>query len=180
MSNYRRAWIPGSTSFFTVNLLERDRRLLVEHIDSLRRSFASARCKRPFEILSIVVLPDHLHCIWRLPPDDADNATRWAHIKASFSRSIPRREYRSSRRIQKAERGIWQRRHWEHVIRDERDLAAHVDYVHYNPVKHGHVRRAVQWPYSSFHRYVARGILPEDWGAAQSRFDGSFGETLAG
>lgn len=164
MSSYRRAWVPGGTYFFTVNLLKRDRRLLVEHIDLLRSAFGAARAARPFDIIAAAVLPDHLHCVWQLPPDDADSATRWAYIKSGFSRSLPHDERRSPRRVAKAERGIWQRRYWEHLIRDERDLAAHVDYVHFNPVKHGHVKRVRDWPYSTFHRCVSRGDLPLDWG----------------
>ncbi|HET6632049.1 MAG TPA: transposase [Rhodanobacteraceae bacterium] len=176
MPTYRRVWIPGSTCFFTVNLLQRNRRLLVEHADLLRAAFADARKARPFDIVAIAVLPDHLHCIWQLPAGDADNATRWAHIKATFSRSLPGSESRSPRRRLKSERGIWQRRYWEHLVRNESDLATHVNYIHYNPVKHGHVERAADWPHSSFYRYVASGILPADWGAAPTAFDRGFGE----
>lgn len=163
MPYYRRAWVPGGTYFFTVNLLERDQRLLVDHIGHLRVAFGEARAARPFDIIAAVVLPDHLHCIWCLPLGDADNATRWRHIKSAFSRSLPVTEWRSPRRRAKAERGIWQRRYWEHLIHDERDLAAHVDYVHFNPLKHGFVKRAVDWPHSTFHRYVSRGDLSPDW-----------------
>ncbi len=106
MSNYRRAWVPGGTYFFTVNLLERDRGLLVEHVDVLREAFRVARAARPFEIVAMVVLPDHLHCIWRLPEGDADNATRWRQIKSAFSRALPSDERRSTSRLSKQERGI--------------------------------------------------------------------------
>lgn len=164
MSNYTRAWVRGGTYFFTVNLLDRRRRLLVDHIDVLRGAFAAGRARRPFEVVAAVVLPDHLHCLWTLPAGDADNATRWGHIKTAFSRALPRVEHRSVRRIARAERGIWQRRYWEHVIRDDRDLAAHVDYIYFNPVKHGHARRVVDWPHSTFHRDVARGAVAADWG----------------
>ncbi|MFT3790303.1 MAG: transposase [Rudaea sp.] len=175
MSNYRRAWVPGGACFFTVNLLRRDSRLLVERIDALRAAFRRTQAQRAFEIAAIVVLPDHLHCLWRLPEGDADNATRWRNIKAEFSRAVPPAEHRSARRLAKNERGIWQRRYWEHLIRDERDWSAHVDYIHINPVKHGHAERVADWPYSSFHRYVLRGDLPADWaGAAAS--EGGFGE----
>lgn len=166
MPNYRRVRVPGGTYFFTVNLLERHRRLLVERIDVLRLAFAEARAARPFFVVAAVVLPDHLHCVWTLPPGDADNATRWRHIKTAFARALPSAERRSPRRVAKGERGVWQRRYWEHLIRDERDLAAHVDYVHFNPVKHGHAVCAAAWPYSSVHRYVARGDLAADWGVA--------------
>ena len=142
MANYRRVWVPGGTYFFTVNLLERNRRLLVEHVDLLRIAFAQARTVRPFDVTAAVVLPDHLHCVWQLPPGDADNAARWKSIKAAFSRSLPRGERRSARRVEKGERGIWQRRYWEHTIRGDRDFEKHVDYIHWNPVKHGHVAQA--------------------------------------
>lgn len=177
MPNYRRVRVPGGTYFFTVNLLERQRRLLVEHVDLLRDSFRVSRAARPFEIIAIVVLPDHLHCAWRLPEGDADNANRWAQIKSGFSRRLPANERRSAGRVARRERGIWQRRFWEHVIRDDDDLRHHVDYTHFNPVKHGHVGRACDWPHSSFHRWVAMGRYPMDWAVGpgsrgEGRFDG--------
>ncbi|MEJ7746511.1 MAG: transposase [Luteimonas sp.] len=180
MPNYRRVWVPGGTYFFTVNLLERNRRLLVDHVDQLRAAFHVARTARPFEVMAAVVLPDHLHCVWWLPAGDADNATRWRHIKATFSRSLPATERRSPRRLVKAERGIWQRRYWEHLIRDERDLAAHIDYIHFNPVKHGHVARVVDWPYSTFHREVRYGVLPADWGGGMQLPDWVGERAMAG
>ena len=179
MSNYRRLWVPGGTYFFTVNLLERHRRLLVEHIGLLRDSFQATRAARPFEVIAIVVLPDHLHCLWRLPAGDADNANRWAQIKSGFCRCLPVVEQRSTRRMLQRERGIWQRRYWEHLVRDEDDLRRHVDYIHFNPVKHGHAARAADWPHSSFHRWVAAGIYPVDW-AADSVMVGDPGERAAG
>ena len=164
MSNYRRMRVPGGTYFFTVNLLERRRRLLVERIDDLRAAFRAAHAVRPFEILAIVILPDHLHCLWRLPPGDTDNANRWAQIKSGFSRRLPAGERRSLRRVARRERGIWQRRYWEHLIRDDNDLRRHVEYIHFNPVKHGHSPRAIDWPHSSFYRWVERGEYPANWG----------------
>ncbi len=110
-----------------------------------------------------MVLPDHLHCIIELPSGDADFATRLRLIKANFSKAIPRLESLSSVRARRGERGIWQRRYWEHLIRDERDYQAHMDYVHINPVKHGLVGRVADWPYSTFHGLVAEGIYPADW-----------------
>lgn len=163
MPRYVRALIPGGSFFFTVALLERQRTLLVDHIDDLRAAFRQVRAERPFHIDAIVILPDHLHCIWQLPPDDADFSTRWRRIKSVFSRSIDPGERLSERRRAKGERGIWQRRFWEHSLRDERDFAAHIDYIHFNPVKHGHVTRVIDWPHSSFHRYVKAGVYPEDW-----------------
>jgi putative transposase len=172
MSNYRRVWVPGGTYFFTVNLLERRRCLLVEHADLLRDAFRAARAARPFQVIAIVVLPDHLHCVWRLPEGDADNANRWAQIKSGFSRALPAKERRSSQRIARRERGIWQRRYWEHLIRDEDDLRRHVDYMHINPVKHGHAARAGDWPYSSFRQWVAAGEYPVDWASEPIALDG--------
>jgi putative transposase len=165
MPQYIRAFVPGGTFFFTVTLLERRRKLLTENIDDLREVFKAARRRRPFSIDAIVILPDHLHCIWTLPSGDADFSARWQDIKARFAALISRGERLSARRVQKGERGIWQRRFWEHVIRDEGDYERHVDYIHYNPVKHGHVRRVADWPYSSFHQYVERGIYNREWAA---------------
>ncbi|MCE5232471.1 MAG: transposase [Mizugakiibacter sp.] len=166
MPRYVRAFIPGGTFFFTVALLERRRRLLTEHIDLLRQALADVRRARPFRLDAIAVMPDHLHCIWTLPPDGADFSSRWHAIKAGFSRGIPAGERLSERRRKKGERGIWQRRFWEHAVRDERDFERHADYIHCNPVKHGHVSRAADWQFSSFRRFVERGIYATDWGAS--------------
>ena len=133
MPNYRRNFVPGGTFFFTVNLLERyPNDSLIRHIESLRESTRSVRVKYPFEIDAWVVLPDHMHCIWTLPPGDTDYTLRWRLIKAAFSKTLPRIERRSKVRIARGERGIWQRRFWEHTLRDERDYVAHMDYVHFN------------------------------------------------
>jgi putative transposase len=164
MSQYLRIWVPGGTYFFTVNLLERRRTLLVDHIDALRAAFRAAHAARPFHLIAYVILPDHLHCLWRLPDGDADNATRWRHIKSNFARSIPTGERLTTRRQAKGERGIWQRRYWEHLIHDEDDLRQHMDYIHINPLKHGHAVHVADWPYSSFHRYVRLGVVSLDWG----------------
>ena len=150
MPRYVRAFVPGGTFFFTVNLLERQRTLLTDHAGLLGDSIRQVRRERPFHIHAIVVLPDHLHCIWELPEGDADFSTRWRRIKGIFSRGIEADERLSRRRIAKAERGIGQRRFWDHSIRSERDFEHHVDYLHYNPVKHGHVSRVRDWPHSSF------------------------------
>ena len=163
MPNYRRHRVPGGTYFFTVNLLERQRRLFVTEIETLREAVRKVRAARPFLIDCWVVLPDHLHCVWTLPPDDADYPARWKAIKIAFSKSIPKTERLSAVRLANGERGIWQRRYWAHSIRDDLDYARHVDYVHFNPVKHGHVARVRDGPYSSFSRYVAAGIYPIDW-----------------
>ena len=163
MPRYTRAWIPGGSFFFTVALLERRRALLTLHIDTLRHAFRETRRRRPFDVDAIVILPDHFHTVWTLPPGDADFSTRMRLIKTFFNYSMPATERLSERRAAKGERGIWQRRFWEHTIRDEEDLRRHVDYIHYNPVKHGHVPRVQDWPHSSFHRYVEAGIYPADW-----------------
>lgn len=163
MSDYRRHRVPGGTYFFTVNLADRRSSLLVDRIAVLREAFTTTRVARPFSLDAVVVLPDHLHCLWTLPPDDDDFALRWARIKAGFSRHLPLGERRRASRIRKRERGVWQRRYWEHSIRDDEDLRRHLDYIHFNPVKHGHVKRASDWPYSSFRCWVARGVYPLDW-----------------
>jgi putative transposase len=165
MSNYTRAFAPGGTFFFTVNLADRSKSLLTGHIDQLRASLQLVRERHPFNIDAIVILPEHLHTVWTLPPGDTDYPTRWALIKAGFSRALPKVERIASSRAARGERGIWQRRYWEHQIRDENDYARHVDYIHYNPVKHGHAKTPIAWPHSSLHRYVRDGILPADWGA---------------
>ena len=173
---YRRARVAGATYFFTVNLAQRKSDLLTAHIKRLHDSIGLVRSRHPFEIPAMVVLPDHLHALWVLPPDDADFATRWALIKAGFSRGLPVHERISASRQLKGERGIWQRRYWEHLIRDDEDYARHVDYIHYNPVKHRHVTGAADWPHSSIHRYIDEGILPVDWAGGLRDDKATFGE----
>ena len=137
------------------------------------------RVKRlyPFDIVAWVVLPDHLHCVWTLPTGDADYATRWRLIKLLFSKGLPKQERLSSVRQKRKERGVWQRRFWEHTIRDDDDYRHHIDYVHWNPVKHGLVKNVSDWPYSSFHRYVKVGLYPPDWSGAELLEDmAAFGE----
>ena len=160
---YRRSNVTGATWFFTVNLADRQQDLLTLHIDLLRKVIRKVKARHPFEIIAMVVMPEHLHTIWTLPPDDADYATRWSLIKAGFSRALPETESIRDSRRHKRERGIWQRRYWEHQIRDDADLQAHVDYIHYNPVKHGHARLPAEWPFSSIHRYIACGRLSPEW-----------------
>jgi putative transposase len=137
--------------------------LLTEHIGRLREVYVRVQREHPFETVAICVLPDHLHAVWTLPTDDADFSLRWSLIKAGFSRGLAASIRRSASKVVKREKDIWQRRFWEHQIRDELDLQRHVDYIHFNPVKHGHVVQVADWPYSSFHRYVERGIYPPDW-----------------
>ncbi|MGD9583492.1 MAG: transposase [Lysobacterales bacterium] len=167
MRRYHRAYVAGACYFFTLALAQRrGNRLLIEHIDALRAAHRLVRARHPFRIDAMVVLPDHLHAVWTLPDDSADFSLRWSLIKAGFSRQIARSEAVSQSRRQKGERGLWQRRFWEHLIRDPDDYARHVDYIHYNPVKHGLVAQAVDWPHSSIHRFVRDGILPADWASS--------------
>ena len=168
MAHYTRAYVPGGTFFFTVALLERRQTWLTTHIADLRESIRVVRAARPFRIDAIVVLPDHLHCLWTLPPDDPDFSTRCRLIKSRFVRCIPTGERLSARRAQVGEQGIWQRRFWEHSVRDETDFSRHMDYIHYNPVKHGHAKRVADWPHSRFHHYVKQGVYPLDWAADEA------------
>jgi REP-associated tyrosine transposase len=177
MPNYRRAFVPGGCWFFTVNLLERRQTLLVDHIGSLREAVVRIRQKYPFEIDAFVVLPDHLHAVWTLPDDDADFSTRWRLIKAAFAKSLPKQEQLTTVRKTRHERGIWQRRFWEHLIRNESDYARHIEYCYVNPVKHRLVTRVRDWPHSSFHRDVEREIVSLDW-AGDLSATGEFGEPL--
>jgi putative transposase len=163
--NYRRAWHKGGTYFFTVNCLQRkNNSLLIEHIDLLRKVVAQVKKSHPFTIHAWVVLPEHLHCVIELPAGDVDFKTRWMLIKMLFSRALPHHEKRSDIRIKRRERGIWQRRYWEHLIKNEADYRAHVDYVHINPIKHGLVKQVKDWPYSTFHQLVEQGVYAQDWG----------------
>lgn len=127
---------------------------------------------------AIVILPDHLHAIWTLPEHDADFATRWRLIKSAFSRGVPNGERVSASRSERGERGIWQRRYWEHTLRDEADVERHMDYIHFNPVKHRYVTRVADWPHSSFHQMVKLGVYPQDWGGDLAEIGGrsKFGE----
>ena len=159
MSQYRRVFVPGGTYFFTVTLADRQAQTLVEHINVLRASYARVQTQHPFRTLAICVLPDHLHALWRLPDGDRSYPLRWALIKRYFSSQLPAAEDRSASKLVKREKGIWQRRYWEHCIRDEADLAAHVEYIHNNPVKHALVQDPDDWPYSSIRRRVGN-LLP--------------------
>src|SRR4051812_21948277 len=175
MPQYRRAKISGFTFFFTVVLADRSSASVIEQIDRLRMAYRLARERRPFETIAICILPDHIHAIWSLPEGDGDFSTRWSLIKSNFSRGL-QDQPRSPSKIVKREKGIWQRRFWEHAIRDDADLERHVDYIHFNLVKHGHMTPVVDWSHSSFHQYVARGELTADWGGDMKEIQGSFGE----
>lgn len=166
--DYRRNRVPSGSYFFTVNLRDRRSRLLVERIDVLQDAVRAVRARMPFHIDAWVVLPEHLHCIWTLPPEDNDYSGRRDAVKSMFSAAMPRTERRSAVRVRAGERRIWQRRFWEHTIRDDRDYAAHMDNVHFNPVRHGLVACAANWPYASLRRCVARGLYPADWSMSGS------------
>jgi len=161
MSSYRRPRTAGATIFFTVALQQRGATLLCDEVQILREAVAVTRHERPFGIDAWVVLPDHMHCLWTLPSGDADFATRWRLIKARFSRRLAPGMRRASH-ILRQERGVWQRRFWEHHIRNEEDFAAHQQYCWFNPVKHGLVERAEDWPFSSVHRAIAEGRFATD------------------
>jgi len=173
--HYRRARAAGGTHFFTVNLADRHSDVLTRHVDDLRAVIDSVKARHAFSIVAMVVLPEHLHAIWRLPSGDADYPMRWSLIKAGFSRRVDKTETIRPSRFGKRERGIWQRRYWEHQIRDEVDLSRHVDYIHFNPVKHGWVERALDWQYSTLHGYIDRGWVSADWGGVSGE-TGGFGE----
>ena len=172
---YRRAFTPGGSFFFTVVTQQR-RRILAssDAVAVLREAVRTVRSRRPFTLDAMVVLPDHLHCIWTLPPGDADFATRWRLIKTRFTRycdPASRGEIDPSR-SKKGEQAVWQHRYWEHQLRDEQDFARHLDYIHFNPVKHGLVSSPMDWSYSSFRRYVDAGMYAPDWGCSMMEFEG--------
>jgi putative transposase len=168
MPNYRRANIAGGTYFFTVNTLRRIPVLTEEPVrEALREAIQQTQQTAPFTIDAWVLLPDHLHCIWTLPQGDADFSMRWSAIKRYVSRQCGEKfgiDNLSASRTRRNESGLWQRRFWEHQIRDDADFARHADYIHWNPVKHGLVALAIEWPYSTFHRFVRKGVYLTDWG----------------
>jgi len=162
---YRRNFVPGGTYFFTVALADRRVATLVDHVDDLRAAYQSVVTARNISTVAICVMPDHLHAIWTMPDDDSNYSSAWSLIKARFSRALAKRD---TSLVPNAlgEHVVWQRRFWEHTIRDERDLENHISYIHYNPVKHGHATSPRDWPHSSFHRFVRDGLLPVDWAVA--------------
>jgi putative transposase len=159
MSAYRRCFIPGGCYFFTV--VTHNRKPLFDsaaNVELLRQAMREVKAQRPFEIQGMVVLPDHLHALWRLPSRDADFSRRWRDIKHHVSKRI------DAPVIHRNEKAVWQRRFWEHAIRNEDDWRRHIDYLHYNPVKHGFVAAASDWPYSSFRAALKKGWYSPDWG----------------
>jgi putative transposase len=180
MPNYRRAAVPGGTYFFTLTSYQRRNILCNDEVRiALRDSIRTTQAKHPFTIDAWVLMPDHLHCIWILPPGDDGYSIRWSMIKrlvtqrVGFTGGAP---YVSASREKRREGHCWQRRFWEHWVRDENDLNRCRNYLHWNPVKHGHVSRVADWPYSTFHRFVREGMYTEDWGGQGIDDGGSFGE----
>jgi putative transposase len=153
----------GGTWFFTVTLRDRRSNLLLRRIDLLRTAWAHTARERPFRTEAVVILPDHLHAIWTLPPGDTDYPGRWRALESRYVRTLTGTG-EALRRNHRGEACTWQRRYWEHTLRDDADFATHVDYIHFNPVRHGLVERPSDWSYSSIHRFFARGDLPADWG----------------
>ena len=175
MVRYRRNFIAGGTFFFTLTLVDRTSRTLVEHVEALRAAMTETRRSHLFTIDAVVVLPDHLHIVMTLPEGDADYPNRWRLIKRRFTEGVMKSGTTVARH-RNGEPELWQRRYWEHTIRDDEDFERHVDYIHFNPVKHGLVGRVCDWPHSSFHRYVRHGLLPQDWAGDFSQDEASFGE----
>lgn len=176
---YRRARAKGGTFFFTVVTFKREKILTkTENVQLLRESFKPVMRNHPFKIDAFVLLPDHLHCIWTNPENDSDYSTRWRLIKSNFTRrcedKISHKPFESRKR--KKEQAVWQRRFWEHQIRNSPDFIRHVEYIHYNPVKHGYVRSPKDWPYSSFKKYVREHKYKITWAQDRIlRFDGAVG-----
>jgi putative transposase len=167
MVNYRRNRLDGGVYFFTATLRDRRSDLLTREIEALRTSWKRAADRVPHRIIAAVVLPEHLHVLIEMRDNEDDYPRLWQEIKKGFTRRVD------------SARSPWQPRYWEHTIRDDADWRAHVDYIHFNPVKHGHVERAADWPHSSIHRYIERGDLPRDWGMG-TPFSGDFGEPIGG
>jgi len=160
--------IASSISFklATVTLQDRKSNYLTKYIKQLGEAMRHVKRIHPFKIIAMVVLPDHLHAMWDLPENDANFSLRWRCIKISFAAQIKKCGI-TVKKNQYNENLLWQRRFWEHAIRNEKDYEQHVNYIHYNPVKHNLVKRVSDWPYSTFHQYVKEGILPANWSAAQ-------------
>jgi putative transposase len=175
MVNYRRNLVQGGTYFFTVALANRRSSALVENIAALRAAIKQTRVEKPFSIDAIVILPEHLHAIITLPAADYDYAGRWRRLKGLFTRAM-QKSGASIMRDSRGEYQLWERRFWEHTIRDDRDFERHVDYIHFNPVKHKHVQKVADRPHSSFHRFVQHGVLPLDWAGIAGGESGQYGE----
>ncbi len=180
MPNYRRNFVEGGTYFFTVITYKRQQILNGKAIDILRECFRECMSEKPFTIEAAVVLPEHLHCLWTLPAPDSDYSARWKSVKSAFTKEYIRRigepPAKPSVSMQKkGEKGIWQRRFWEHTVQNEDDYRIHIEYIHFNPVKHGWVDAPIDWPHSSFHRFVKENVYPESWGSSVIEFPEGIG-----
>lgn len=176
LPNYRRSRVKGGTYFFTVNTLNRQQELLIRHIDTLRDAFKSVKNRHPYHLDALVILPDHFHMVMTLPQNTDDYSTIIRLTKSEFSKRVKARGIISHQsRQRRKEQMVWQRRFWEHQIRDDDDYRRHIDYCYINPVKHGYVNKIIDWPYSTFDRGVKRGIYPKGWGGRVD-FSGKFGE----
>lgn len=169
MPNYLRLRSEAATYFFTLVTHKRCPFLIEPWArECLHFAWQETRTRYPFDLLAVCLLPDHLHTLWTLPEGDSDFPKRWRFLKARFTwrylRGGAKEGSCSDSRLKKGERGVWQRRYWEHLIRDENDLSNHFDYIHYNPVKHGLVQIPEQWPWSTFHRYARLGWYDLQWG----------------
>jgi putative transposase len=175
MPNYRRNYLSGGSYFFTV-VTENRARILLSDIakQALRESIKDCQKRWTFEVDAFVLLEDHLHTIWTLPEIDTNYSLRWSYIKKEFSKRYliagGKEQERGDSRQHRRERGIWQRRFWEHTLRDEKDFERHVDYIHYNPVKHALVTCAKDYSHSTFHRYQKRGVYDLNWGCSVLEF----------
>jgi putative transposase len=167
----------GRDVFFTVTLRDRRSTVLVDQVDLLRCAFRKTGGARPFAIDAIVILPEHMHAIWTLPPSDADFSGRWRQIKSTFTASVVAAGVKVSR-DHRGEYDLWQRRFWEHTVRDDDDFRRCIDYIHYNPVKHGLATSPADWKLLSLHRYIREGTLPPDWGGDGAAIEGDFGEPV--
>jgi putative transposase len=180
MPDYRRAYVPGGTFFFTVTTFERQPILTGEPCRAaLRLAINEVRKRFPFQSIAWVLLPDHLHTIWKLPDMDTDFSLRWSLIKQRVTQQCTDNAGDLAitlSRQRRRERTVWQRRFWEHFIRDDIDFQNHIDYIHYNPVKHGYVTRPSDWPYSTFHQFVRNGVYPADWACVDENTPSHFGE----
>jgi putative transposase len=179
MPEYRRSYLPGGTFFFTIVTCQRQPILTspdARHL--LREAWLNVQKRFPFTTVAVVILPDHLHSIWTLPEEDSNYSLRWSEIKRLFSISyqstIGTIQNKSASQRKRHEAAIWQRRFWEHTIRDEEDLHRHIDYIHFNPVKHGFVQKAIDWEWSSFRKYVEDGFYESDWGQNADFYNTNF------
>jgi putative transposase len=174
---YRRNIVEGGTYFFTVTLRNRQSDFLILYIDLFKKNYRIVKSRHPFKTLAYVILPDHCHVIWELPPEDGNYSLRWREIKKGFSQALIKQGIKLQKNKNR-EYDLWQRRYWEHTIRDSKDFENHVNYIHYNLVKHKLVKKAGMWNYSSFHDYVRKEVLPLNWAGVQgyeSRID-DYGE----